>query len=105
MPLDITTIRSFAADDKIALKRHTILRMRQRKIAADEIKEALLNGTLIEEYPADRPLPSGLVLGYTGKGKTIHAVVAVDEDEPMLWVITVYEPNPTEWEEGFEKRR
>jgi hypothetical protein len=37
--------------------------------------------------------------------KPIHGVVAIDEEEPMLWVITVYEPDLSEWEEGFEKRR
>jgi hypothetical protein len=31
--------------------------------------------------------------------------VAIDEEEPMLWIITVYEPDLFEWEEGFEKRR
>jgi hypothetical protein len=31
--------------------------------------------------------------------------VAIDEEEPMLWIITVYEPDLSEWEEGLEKRR
>lgn len=105
MPLDVEIIRSLAGSDKIALKRHSILRMRQRRITADEIKEALLTCKLIEDYPSDRPLPSGLLLGFTGNGKAIHAVVAIDEDEPMLWLITVYEPTLDDWEEGFERRR
>jgi hypothetical protein len=55
--------------------------MRQRKIAADEVKDALLICKIIEDYPEDRPLPSGLVLGYTKNNRVIHAVVALDEDE------------------------
>lgn len=105
MPLDIAIIRSFAASDRIALKRHSIIRMHQRKIAADEVKDALLSCTLVEDYPADRPLPSGLIMGRSAGGKVIHAVVAIDEDEQMLWIITVYEPTLADWEADFEKRR
>jgi hypothetical protein len=28
-----------------------------------------------------------------------------DKEEGTLWIITVYEPNILEWEEGFVKRR
>jgi len=103
--LDANRIRELAFKDKLAFKKHTVLRMRQRKITADEVKEALQVCKIIEYYPEDRPLPSGLVLGYTENKKAVHAVVAADEIEEMLWVITVYEPNILEWEEGFKKRR
>ena len=79
--------------------------MRQRKIAADEVKDALLGCKIIEDYPEDRPLHSGLVLGYTKNNRAIHAVVALDEDEKILWIITVYEPTLLEWEEGFQRRK
>jgi len=49
-----------------------------------------------------------LVVGYTRKKRAIHAVVVIDDqnkEEGMLWIITVYEPNILEWQEGFEKRR
>jgi hypothetical protein len=105
MSLDIDIVRSLAATDKIAFKRHSILRMRQRRITANEVQRALLTGRIIEDYPSDRPLPSGLLLGYTETGRAVHAVVAIDEEEPMLWLITVYEPSLTDWEEGFERRR
>ncbi|MBT1076906.1 DUF4258 domain-containing protein [Geobacter grbiciae] len=105
MALDINRIHLLAASDRIALKRHSILRMHQRRINADEVKEALLSCTLVEDYPSDRPLPSGLVLGRTSDGRVMHAVVAIDVVEPMLWVITVYEPSLSDWLEGFEQRR
>ena len=98
-------IGRLAQKDKLAFKKHTVLRMHQRKIAADEVKTALQSCKIIEEYPQDRPLPTGLLLGYTGSNRPLHAVVALDEGEDMLWIITVYEPTLLEWEEGFEKRR
>jgi len=79
--------------------------MHQRKISADEIKEVLTEAEIIEEYPGDRPFQTRLLLGYTKKGRPLHTVVAVGPEAPMLWVITVYEPDPKEWEEGFKKRR
>jgi hypothetical protein len=60
---------------------------------------------LVEDYPNDYPLPSGLVLGYTEHRRPIHAVVALDEEAEMIWLITVYEPTLEEWEKGFKKRR
>jgi hypothetical protein len=44
------------------------------------------------------------------KEERIHrlAVVVIDDENKekrMLWVITVCEPNISEWHEGFEKRR
>ena len=101
-------IRKLARNDRIAFKKHTALRMRQRGISSDEVKEALQNCKVIESYPNDYPFPSGLVVGYTRKKRAIHAVVVIDEEnkgEGILWIITVYEPNILEWEERFEKRR
>jgi len=101
-------IRKLARNDRIALKRHTALRMHQRGISSDEVKEALQNCKIIETYPEDYPFPSGLVVGYTRKKRAIHAVVVIDEnnlEDGMLWVITVYEPDISEWQEGFKKRR
>jgi len=101
-------IRKLAGNDRMAFKKHTALRMYQRGISSDEVKEALQNCKIIESYPNDYPFPSGLVVGYTRKKRAIHAVVVIDDqnkEEGMLWIITVYEPNILEWQEGFEKRR
>ena len=35
----------------------------------------------------------------------MHVVVAIDKDEPMLWVITVYLPTTEEWDEEFRMRK
>ena len=79
--------------------------MHERKIFADEIKEALLNGEIIEKYEQNLPLPSYLVLGLTSNGKSLHIVVAIDKKIDMLWIITVYIPSLDRWEDGFRSRR
>ena len=103
--INVETIHRLAGRDRIAFKRHTVFRMHQRKIFADEVKAMLLKCELIEDYPDDYPLPSGLVFGYTKQNRPIHAVAALGEDAEMIWLITVYEPTLEEWENGFKKRR
>jgi len=98
-------IKDFAEKDHIAFKKHSILRMYERNIIADEVKGILISGEIIESYLEDRPLPSCLILGYTTKQRPIHVVVSVDKEEQMLWVITVYIPSLEEWEEGFRRRK
>ncbi len=59
---------------------------------------------IIEEYPQDRPMRSFLTIGYTRTEEPLHIVIAVDNEDNMLWVITVYRPDPNEWESGFTRR-
>ena len=101
-------IQELTRKNRMPLKKHTVLRMRLRGIPSDEVKEALQHCKVIEIYPNDYPLPSGLVVGYTKAKRPIHAVVVIDEEdenEEMAWIITVYEPNTSEWMDGFEMRR
>ena len=44
-------------------------------------------------------------MGYTQKQRPIHAVIAIDTEELMLWIITVYQPELDDWEAGFKKRK
>ncbi len=90
-------IRQIAKKDGIAFKKHSAIRMREIKIGVDEVKEVLMNGEIIESYRDDRPLPSYLVL--------VHAVVTIDVDDQILWVITVYSPSKEEWKDGFKRRK
>ncbi len=98
-------INLLAEKDRIAFKKHGLLRMHKRNFKADEVKQTLIEGEVIEDYPDDRPLPSCLILGYNSQHRAMHVVVAVDENDQMLWVITVYEPTLDEWEVGFKTRR
>jgi len=79
--------------------------MHQRRMVVDEVREALTKGEVIETYEKDKPLPSYLVLGYSKRNRAIHTVIAMDEVQEMLWVITVYKPGIEEWKAGFMSRR
>ncbi|MGH2404170.1 MAG: DUF4258 domain-containing protein [bacterium] len=89
---------------RILFRVHAIQRMFRRGIAVEDVRAVLEAGETIERYPDDTPLPSRLVLGWRGT-RALHVVVADNEPEDKLMVITVYEPDIGQWEPGFRRRR
>jgi hypothetical protein len=63
----------------------------------------LETGEAIEEYPDDTPYPSRLILGCY-KGRLIHVVAANNSIDKERIVITVYEPDPSEWDPDCRER-
>ncbi len=102
MSVNIDDIKSLIRDNKIQWRGHMLSRMQQRGIMLDDVLNCVLNGEIIENYPADNPYPSYLVAGFSGK-KVLHVVCAVGEDN--IWMITSYYPDKEEWTEDFKKRR
>lgn len=103
---DLSSVLILAAHDRIAFKRHAVIRMQQRGIRADDVKSMLMVAEIIEEYAEDHPLPSALLLGMTQTQRPLHVVVAIDSgDDGMLWVITVYEPDQRNWNSDLKTRR
>jgi hypothetical protein len=83
---------------------HAIQRMFQRGISKDDVRQVLEVGQVIEEYPEDQPHPSRLVLGWIGS-RPLHVVASDDSNTNETIVITVYEPDPAQWEASFSRRR
>ena len=101
--MDIEKIKKRCNDDFIELTSHCLLRLQQRNIRYTEIKEAVRNGEIIEEYPDDYPYPSCLILGYTNDKKALHVVAGLGETK--LWLITVYEPDISQWSNDYKNRK
>jgi len=87
---------------RLVYRVHAVRRMAERRIREEDVARVISEGREIESYPDDRPYPSRLMLGWT-EGKPIHVVAASAED--AIIVITVYEPDPDQWEAGFERRK
>jgi len=88
---------------KIILRIHAIQRMFERSISAADIRAVLEYGETIENYPDDTHYPGRLVLGWHGK-RLLHVVVADNPAENAHIIITVYEPDPTQWTSDFKRR-
>lgn len=82
---------------------HAIQRMFERRISEDEIRSVLETGKTIMEYPDDKPYPSRLMLGFVSS-RPLHIVVADDAEHRSNIIITAYEPDPNQWEQGFERK-
>jgi uncharacterized protein DUF4258 len=89
---------------RLVFRVHAIQRMYQRNISEHEVRHAIDTGETVEDYPDDTPYPSRLVLGWSGQ-RPIHVVVADNVDEQENVVITAYEPDPTDWEPDFKRRK
>ena len=50
-----------------------------------------------EDYPDDTPFPSRLTLGRVDE-RPVHVVWATATGTGRVVIITVYEPNPEEWD-------
>lgn len=101
----INSIKDFLKLGKVSFKRHALVRLLERRITVSEVEEVLLNPTLIESYPDDKPLPSYLIGGKTTLGRALHIVIALDEPAKYIWIITVYEPDTSIWENEYQKRK
>ena len=92
-----------SASENLVFRVHAIQRMFSRGIIEDIVRRALETAQTLQEYPDDQPYPSRLVLGWHGT-QPIHMVIALNEDENQVIVITVYEPDPAEWGSDFSRR-
>lgn len=82
---------------------HASNRCIQRNITQKDIKNCIMTGEIIEQYPGDFPRPSCLVFGYTVDNRIIH-VVASDNGEYSK-IITAYIPDTEIFESDLKTRR
>lgn len=88
---------------EIVFRLHALKRMFERRISRDELITVIENGTIIEDYPDDFPLPSRLLLGWVGR-RPVHVVIADNAADNEIIVVTAYEPDPQRWRSGFTQR-
>ncbi len=101
--MNLDTIKTLCENNLIYMTEHVILRCRQRNIKQIDIKNCIISGEIIEDYPEDYPFPSCLILGFISGSKPLHIVVACDGE--YVRVVTAYYPDDDKWEKDFKIRR
>lgn len=101
--IDIVDIRNYFEMDTVLITNHASERFRQRNIRMRDIRLAIMNGEIIEQYPEDFPFPSCLILGYTKDKRPIHIVVSDEGNSSRI--ITSYIPTLDKWEEDYVTRK
>ena len=99
----IDDIQRLCESGSIRWTDHALKRIIQRGISQSDVKYALANGDIIEQYPNDYPYPSCLVLGVTTRSNHLHIVCGVGDGE--LWIISAYYPAPDKWVDEFRNRK
>ena len=100
--LNLERIKKFVEEDNFVISNHAKVRMFQRNVSTDDVKEIVLKGEIIEEYMDDEPCPSALMLGLL-ENIPYHVVVAECEDH--VRIVTVYIPEEDKWIKYRIRRR
>ena len=101
--LDLNKLREYYRQEKVIITIHAQERLRQRGIKAKDVRNCVMTGEIIEQYPDDFPFPSCLTFGKTINGKILH-VVASDEGTGSR-IITAYFPDNIKFEDDLKTRR
>ncbi|MBI4680032.1 MAG: DUF4258 domain-containing protein [Nitrospirae bacterium] len=97
-------LKEAVENDRIEWQRHALERMMEREISREAVKQVLLSGEIIEDYPDDKPYPSALFLGWVEE-QPLHVVTAFDSETDYCFVITAYKPDLEHFESDYKTRR
>ena len=96
-------VQSQLASGEFEFSRHALKRVVERNISEQDITQGGAQANIIEDYPDDKYSPSCLLLGFTQTGRPLHIQVSLAETD-LVKVITVYEPDPSEWINYSQRR-
>jgi hypothetical protein len=96
-------IQNELAAGQFEFSRHALRRVVERNISEQELREAGARSEVIENYPQDKYSPSALLLGFTRAGRALHLQVSFAETDTTK-IITIYEPDASEWIENRKRR-
>jgi hypothetical protein len=80
------------------------MRLQERRLTGRVLGEAVEMLEVVEEYPKDKYLPSFLLRGEVPEF-VFHVLVATDLEGDNIRVVTMYVPDPLEWEQDGRVRR
>jgi hypothetical protein len=98
---DITWIKNKVRNGEDYFSSHAEQERQNDNLTIVEVKEALLNGLILEHYEDTGRGESCLVVGFTNFGKPLHIVCG--EMNEALVIITVYIPLPPKFKNPYER--
>lgn len=101
--INIKRLQEYYSQDKIIISIHAQERLRQRGIKQRDIKNSIMTGEIIEQYPDDFPFPSCLVFGYTFDKRVLHIVIS--DEGTASRIITAYYPSKDKFEDDYKTRK
>lgn len=99
----IEEIRQKIRQNQFEFSQHAVDLSILRKISVQELREAIEQSEIIEDYPDDKYGASCLLLGFTIMNRPLHIQCSYPS-RPLLKIITLYEPDQNLWID-FKLRR
>lgn len=99
----IDQIRAKILAGEFEFTRHAVDQSILRHILIQELRQAVQNAEVIEDYPDDKYGPSCLILGFTNARRPLH-IQCSHPSRPVLKVITLYQPDPALWIDNKVRR-
>jgi hypothetical protein len=97
-------IRACIAAERVRWTYHVTMRLQERRLNGDVLREAAATLEIVEEYPHDKYLPSYLLRGEV-PAFMFHALIATDIEGDNIRVVTMYVPDSAQWNDGGRVRR
>lgn len=101
--VNLSDLQNLCVERKITWREHALHRMKERGIKREDVKNCIVTGEIIEDYPEDYPVASCLIFGINIGGQPLHVVCSIYEG--LACIITAYHPNNIKWENDFKTRK
>ena len=98
----LAEIRAQANAENIRVTQHAQQEMAEEDITLNQVLEAIATGQILENYPEHRRGACCLLYGLTRSNRPLHVVCTTTQ--PILIVITVYEPRLPKWITPTQRR-
>jgi hypothetical protein len=99
---ELDKIRAQVAAEEVRSTVHAQQEMADEGITLDDVLQAICAGRVLENYPEHRRGACCLLYGITQQGRPLHIVCTTAQ--PVLIIITVYEPKPPKWVTPTQRR-
>lgn len=90
--------------ENIEISRHALKRSLDRGLSLADAIEVVKHGEVITKYADTKPHPCFLILGFV-ESVPLHVVVAKDDEKEECWLVTLYVPDMSMWNEDFKTRK
>jgi hypothetical protein len=98
----LARIQGQASAMDFRVTQHAQVEMDAEEITLDEVLAAIASGQILENYAEHKRGPCCLIYGRTLQGRPLHVVCT--SAQPLLILITIYEPLPPKWASPTQRR-
>ena len=98
----LNRIRTLATSGNVRVTQHAQIEMAEEDFVLEDVFEAIENGRILENYPDHKRGACCLLGGRNRDERDLHVVCTTEN--PILIIITVYEPLPPKWVTPTERR-